>query len=55
VAHVAKLDAVVGEHRVHPVRQFGQDAAQKPSRCQFDRLWLQLGKGHLTGAVNDHE
>jgi hypothetical protein len=54
VAHVAKLDAVVGEHRVHPVRQFGQDAAQKLSGCQFGSLWLQLGKGHFAGAVNGY-
>jgi len=55
VAHVAKLDTVVGEHRMHPVRQFGQNAAQKLSRCQFGSLWLQFGKGHFAGAVNGHK
>ncbi|GAC1601177.1 MAG: hypothetical protein NVS3B25_28960 [Hymenobacter sp.] len=52
VAQVAERDAVVGQHRVHPVRPLGQHPAQKVGDDQFGGLRLQFGKSRFAGAVN---
>lgn len=55
VAPVAKPGAVVGSHRVHPARQLGQYAPQKPGGQHFCGLRRQPGKGPFAGAVDGHK